>query len=253
MNNFEKIMNNKNYWDNLNIDKILEENGDTNSIKQKYMSSLKTDNKNSMKIHMSKRYNRKYINAVKHKLKDKRIVYQKARLFSKIDYFKKDLVLKNVVFLEKETLIKTKEEKATIIITPEDIYMEINIFDCTMTISGLFEIIENNLWYTIISLDKKINKTFFKFSVAKIIRKKRYDLIFEKEVVLSRSNSYLNKNLSGKIYFYNKLVKNGYIDNIYVAWPKKINDSWWFEETQINFRKQEQKFLDQIEEDYYEE
>ena len=251
MNEFEKLMNNGNYWANLNVDSILIENGDI--IEEEYTITMKTNVKDSIKIFLNKRYNRKYINARKYKIKDKRIVYQKAHCSSKIDYFNKDLVSKNVVFLEKETLVKTEEEKVYKKIIPEEIYMKINFCGHIRELSGLFEMTETNFWFTIISLDKEIGETIFKSSIVEISRKSKLDLIFEREIYLSRSNLYVDKKISGKVYFYNKLVKNKFVKNIYVGWPKRINDLWWFEETQINFRKQEEKFLDQIEKDYYEE
>jgi len=125
--NFEELMFDHNYWNNVDLNEVLIENGD--KFENPYViedneASSKNDIyddmfdmfleeqemnesiiEEAMEIHSSKRYNRKYINARKHLIKDKKRVLSQVAVSKDFGQLFKDIFYeKNVVRVENETV-----------------------------------------------------------------------------------------------------------------------------------------------------
>ena len=231
---FEKLMNNGNYWANLNVDSILIENGDIieeeivdpedlYKVMSNHFAEIVIENekiiKDSIKIFLNKRYNRKYINARKYKIKDKRIVYQKAHCSSKIDYFNKDLVSKNVVSMDNEICVRfvQKEKEKKIIPKFVDIKYKNNF---EKHIKGKFIVTEKEDRFILESIPSEDQyawepkKIVMKDNIFDFFMKDRRDLAFEKVTQRGFDYTWVIDYLSGNTFFYGKPYVNGFVGNV---------------------------------------
>jgi len=202
---FEKLMENKSYWSSIDLNEVLIENGDIEQEKNvqvnvgpedlyDVMSEHFKENiienekiiEEAIKIHVAKRYNRKYINACKNLIKDKRYILK--RVFSKSDseMYRQDLVSKNVVSMDNETKVRFIQKEKTRIIIPKFV---------------------DNHFYS-----KFKGYNFEEHIKGKFIVTEKEDIFILESIPFDYT--WASYYLSGNIFFYGKPYKNGFVGNI---------------------------------------
>jgi len=192
-----------------------------------------------IKVHAEKRYNRKYINARKHLIKDKRHLFAKVKPYSTKN-MDNNLTTKNILSVDNLCFVKEKMNEK---VSEYNInYVEISFSNVdwlksslggikeNMSYSGPCIIIENNEeYFTFIRYSKYIDINGFysndyiydhMISIEKekinylFIDKKNLGLIKIKRIINYSIDSVINVN-NARTHFYGKLVKGGsFIGNI---------------------------------------
>jgi len=275
--NFEEIINSESYWNSINIDKILIEKGDIEKSKESIQVNIIGEDlydimfdyylenekiiEEAIKIHIGKRYNRKYINARKNLIKDKRNVIREAWAKGKSEMYRQDLVEKNVVSMDNEVNVHYVQKEKTTIVIPKFVnikfYSKFNGYDFKDHIKGKFIVTEKEdrfILETIPFEDRfawEPKKIIMKDNIFDIFMKDRKDLAFDKIIQRGFDYTWASYYLSGNTFFYGKPYKNGFIGNINID---KFNHDYngWITAKAMKIKKTKQS-LDILEKEGFNE
>jgi len=236
---FEKLMENESYWDSINVDKILVENGDIEQketvqvnvgpedlydIMSEHFIEVILENEklieDTIKVHAAKRYNRKYINARKHLIKDKKYIIRRVWAKSNSEMYKEELLSKNIISIDNEVSVRFVQKEKTTTVIPKFVDIKFNGYDFKDHIEGKFIVTEKEDRFILESIPSEDQyawepkKIVMKDNIFDIFMKDRKDLAFEK--VTQRGFDYTQASyyLSGNTFFYGKPYENGFIGNI---------------------------------------
>jgi len=210
-----------------------------------------------IKVHAEKRYNRKYINARKHLIKDKRYIIRKAWAKSESEIYRKDLIQKNVVHIEKEVSIRFFQKEKIETIIPKAVEIEyISIFNgktLRNNIKGKYIVTEKSDRFILESIPTEEQfawepkQIIFKDKILDIYMQERKNLSFKRIIKHAYDYTWAQFDLSGKTFFYRKPLLNGYIKNIFINKINYYHDyNGWFSAKAMKIR-QTNKMLKNIE------
>jgi len=211
----------------MTFEKILVENGDIEQLEEIVQINVGSEDliKEAIKIHAAKRYNRKYINARKNLIKDKRYIIRRAWAKSDSEMYRQDLMKKNVVSMDNEVSVHFVQKEKTTTVVPKFV-------DIKDHIKGRFIVTEKEDRFILESIPSEDHYALgpkiivMKDNIFDFFMKDRKDLAFEKVIQRDFDYTWATYYLSGNTFFYGKPYENGFIGNVIINKTSYDYNDW---------------------------